>query len=225
MQKRQKMATALAIFFHMVGLIGILFFNRDFFIQTTSLNLLLMFALLLYTRQEYSKGFIFFIVISVATGILVEIIGINTAMLFGNYTYGDVLGIKYMGVPLIIGINWFIVMYCCGTCTHRLLDRVVQQMQEDNNPASKKLRSIAVVADAAVLAVLFDWLMEPVAVKLGYWSWASGKIPFYNYVCWLLVSILLQVLFRKLKIGGGNKFAVHLLLVQAMFFLLLRTFL
>ena len=73
---------------------------------------------------------------------------------------------------------------------------------------------------------VFDWLMEPVAVKLGYWVWqGDGSIPMLNYICWFLISLLLLAVFHFAKFNKQNKFAVNLLLTQLMFFLLLRTFL
>jgi putative membrane protein len=85
---------------------------------------------------------------------------------------------------------------------------------------------MSVIFDGASLAVLFDWLMEPVAIKLGFWTWGGdGSVPFYNYFCWLLISILLLTVFNFFNFRKENKFAVNLLLTQALFFLILRTFL
>ena len=86
------------------------------------------------------------------------------------------------------------------------------------------LKSLSVIIDGATLAVFFDWLMEPVAVKLGYWQWINGEIPFFNYVSWFIISIILLSVFQHSKFSKHNKFAVNLLLIQLMFFLLLRTF-
>jgi putative membrane protein len=66
--------------------------------------------------------------------------------------------------------------------------------------------------------------MEPIAIKLGYWKWGgNGAVPFFNYVCWFLVSLFLLFIFHQLKFDKRNKFALHLLMIQVMFFLLLRT--
>jgi len=86
------------------------------------------------------------------------------------------------------------------------------------------LKTFSVITDGATLAVIFDWLMEPVAIKLGFWKW-QGDIPVYNYVCWFFISLLMLVLFRACKFNKQNKFAVNLLLIQLLFFLILRTFL
>ncbi len=223
---RVQLATAIAVLFHVIGFTGIVFFQADWIIASTPLNLLLMFGLILYTQQDLTKGFVIFLICCFITGIVVEIIGTKTGWLFGNYAYGTVLGPAVYDVPLIIGVNWFIVIYCCGVTMHMLLKKLVQRVASPQQPERPFLKTISVMVDGATLAVLFDWLMEPVAITLGYWTWGGdGSIPLYNYLCWLVISMLLLLVFNKAGFHKGNKFAVHLLLIQAMFFLLLRTFL
>ena len=103
-------------------------------------------------------------------------------------------------------------------------NKLSSKFPEASLETNKKVKVLSVILDGALLAVLFDWLMEPVAVKLGYWIW-EGDIPFYNYFCWFVISSLLLWIFDKSRFEKRNKFAVHLLLIQSMFFLLLRTFL
>ena len=185
-------------------------------------NLLLMFLLILYTQQKLNLAFILFLLLCFTTGLIAEVIGVSTGYLFGNYHYGDTLGFKVRDVPLIIGINWFIVVYCCGITMHTFLNKLSQNAEElQPRPA---LKAASVILDGALLAVLFDWLIEPVAVKLGYWTWV-GEIPWLNYWCWFMISALLLIIFYKAGFPKHNKFAIHLLLIQAMFFLLLRTLL
>lgn len=187
---------------------------------------MLMFLLLLYTHPNKNKFFSIFIVVCFITGIVVELIGTKTGLLFGNYSYGNVLGPSISGVPLIIGVNWFIVIYCCGITMTTLLNKLSRRLISAELSDTPKIKVASLIFDGASLAVLFDWLMEPVAVKLGYWKWGgNGEIPLYNYVCWFVVSIGLLFLFNRVGFDKRNKFAVHLLLIQAMFFLLLRTFL
>ena len=222
---KYQIATSLAILFHIIGLTGILFFDKDFFIRSTPFNLLLMFVLLIWTQKEKNKFFLVFLIACFLVGVGVEMIGVNTAALFGDYHYGNVLGIKIMNVPLIIGVNWFIIIYCCGISVHTLLLKIINRTPETEAVTSPALKALSVIVDGATLAVFFDWLMEPVAVKLNYWQWkGAGSIPFYNYFCWFIVSIFLLAIFHYCKFEKQNKFAVNLLLVQFMFFLLLRTF-
>ena len=221
-----QVATAIAVLFHTIGITGLLFFDKKFFLQSTPVNLLLMFVLLVWTQKEKNIYFFLFLATSFCVGVVVEIIGINTGILFGDYTYGNVLGYKVQNVPLLIGINWFITIYCSGISIHTLLMKAINRISADTGKNPMALKALSVIIDGATLAVFFDWLMEPVAVKLGYWSWnGDGSIPLFNYFCWFLVSILLLTLFHFTKFNKQNKFAVNLLLIQLMFFLILRTFL
>ncbi|MDN3658359.1 carotenoid biosynthesis protein [Ferruginibacter paludis] len=218
-------ATFIAILFHTIGLVGILVFNSTFIIQSTPFNLLLSATLLIWTHKDKNKFFYLFAVIAFIAGFAAEVIGVNTGLLFGNYSYGDVLGFKWQQVPVVIGINWLIVVYCCGITIHTFLNNIISKLATETKAPPIALKGISVIADGATLAVLFDWLIEPVAVKLGYWQWKNGSIPLYNYMCWLAIGALLLAVFHFCRFNKQNKFAIHLLLIQVMFFLLLRTFL
>ncbi len=223
---KYKIATGLAVLFHLFGVIGILFWNKDFFVQSTPVNLLLMFVLLVWTHDDRNKHFVIFSLIAFIIGFLAEVIGVNTGLLFGNYVYGNALGIKWLEVPILIGLNWFVIIYCSGISTFTLLMKAINKVSVQAQQPPMILKAFSVIADGATLAVLFDWMMEPVAVKLGFWQWkGDGSIPLYNYLCWFVVSIALLTLFHFCKFDKRNKFAVNLLLIQMMFFLLLRTFL
>jgi bisanhydrobacterioruberin hydratase len=219
-------ATAIAILFHTIGLIGILFFDKNLFIQLTPINLLLSFLLLIYTQENKNIFFFLFMIVTIITGIVVEIIGVNTGILFGAYQYGNVLGPQIKNVPYIIGINWFIVIFTVGITVHTILNRAVKFVADKTAEPPKVLKVISVIVDGATLAVFFDWVIEPVAIQLGFWNWLNtGEIPFYNYACWYFISLLLLAIFHFCKFEKRNKFAVNLLLIQLIFFLLLRTFL
>lgn len=219
-------ATAIAILFHLIGLVGILVFNSSVIVNATPLNLLLSAGLLIYTQQEKRRNFYIFLIITIVTGFTAEVIGVNTSLLFGNYNYGNVLGSKWLEVPIIIGLNWFIIMYCCGISTNTLLNKLLTKIEVTTAAPLTFLKAISVITDAATLAVLFDILIEPVAIKLGFWHWnGDGSIPIYNYICWIIISLILITVFHLLKFNKQNKFAINLLMIQFMFFLLLRTFL
>ncbi len=222
---KYQIATFLAILFHIIGTTGILLFDKEFFIRSTAFNLFLMFALLVWTQQEKNKYFLLFLATCFVTGIGAEIIGVNTSLLFGDYQYGTVLGPRVMNVPWIIGINWFIIIYCCGISVNTLLVKLSNRATAIGGYTPKTMKLLSIIIDGATLAVLFDWLMEPVAIHLKYWHWnGNGDVPFFNYICWFIISILLLGVFHLCKFEKRNKFAVNLLLIQVLFFLLLRTF-
>jgi len=188
--------------------------------------MLVSLALLIWTQEGKNKSFWLFLFACFATGMLTEYSGGNYQMLFGGYVYGKPLGPQVCNVPLLIGINWFIMMMCCGVTVQYLLNAAWNRLREPGQPERNDVGFWAVVLDGALLATAFDWLMEPVAVKLGFWIWlGDGSIPLKNYWSWFLVSALLLLLFRKLPFPKNNQFAIHLLLIQTLFFLILRSYL
>ncbi len=210
-------ATAIAVFFHVIGLFGLLFYDGDFFVNATSLNLLLVLGLLLWTQTNKNIAFFAYFLTCFIVGMGVEIVGVQTSALFGHYNYGEVLGYKILGVPLMLGVNWFIVTYCSGMAMHKLCNKL-------------QLKGIAgmviFVLATALTAVFYDWLMEPVAIKLGYWQWGGdGSVPLYNYITWFVVSLLLSVVFHYAHFNKQNKFGVNLLILHLLFFGILRNFL
>jgi putative membrane protein len=158
-------------------------------------------------------------------GFLSELIGVHTGLLFGSYRYEKVLGPGIMEVPFLIGINWFVVVFCCGSVMSQLHRWLQHRFLAEGEGFSKQTENIALCIDGALLAVLFDWVIEPVAIKLKFWTWLTGEIPVYNYLCWFIISALLLLLFRKWESGKPNPFALHLLLIQVLFFLTLRNYL
>jgi bisanhydrobacterioruberin hydratase len=225
-KNKQNTALLLAIIFHTVGLIGILLFNRDFFISLTPLNLLVSLALVIWTQEDRNQQFWLFVTACFVTGIFTEWLGVHHQLLFGSYKYLSPLGYQWQDVPLLIGVNWFVIMYSCGTAVQIVLNKIWNRLKDDDMPARNNVGFWAIVLDGALLATFFDWVMEPVAVKLGFWQWlGDGSIPFKNYWSWFLVSAFLLLLFRLLRFQKNNLFAVHLLLIQLLFFLILRTFL
>jgi putative membrane protein len=90
-----------------------------------------------------------------------EVIGVKTGLVFGEYKYGETLGLKLFEVPLIIGFNWILVIL--GTIS-------VAQLITKNVLANSLI--------AATISVIFDLVLEPIAIKLDYWQWSQNVIPF-----------------------------------------------
>ncbi len=222
---RQQIATTIALAFHISGFIAIALFKNQFFVQLTWLNLLVSAALIFYTQEKINGSFLVFVLAASIIGFSAEWLGINKQLLFGNYTYGNLLGPKWQGVPLLIGLQWFVIIYCCCISMQMLHDRLKRNQPDLYNRYPKWWTYLSRLSDPAFIAVLFDWAMEPVAQKLGYWKWKDNEIPISNYTSWFCVSILIIVIFNALSFKKQNMFALHLLLIQFMFFLLLRTFL
>jgi putative membrane protein len=222
---RQQWATAIAIAFHLSGFIAIGLLKSQLFVQLTPLNLLVSAGLLCWTQPKFTTGFWLFAAVAFTLGFFAEVVGVNTGLLFGNYTYGPVLGPKWRGVPYLIGLQWVVVTYCAGVAMamlhHKLLPAAGGAVLAG---PSRFWRMASVVVDGALLAVFFDWILEPVAVQLGYWSWAGNEIPLLNYTSWMGVSMVILLFFYIFRFPRHNLFAIHLFMIQVLFFLLMRTF-
>ena len=201
-------AIFLAVLVHFSGAIGIAFFSPAFFVPFTPVNLFLMLLLLILHEQPIDFRFVQAFFMAVVVGMTTEMIGVNTGLLFGDYSYGEVFGRKLFGVPVLIGINWFCVVYASNVVAIKCSDRIKGKL------------FIALLA--AAIATAFDWIMEPVAMKLGFWNWNDGTIPLFNYISWFVISFAVSIAFGYLKIQANNKFAPYFLVIQALFFLFLR---
>jgi putative membrane protein len=126
-----------------------------------------------------------------------EYLGVNYGYLFGDYTYGSILGFKYYKVPLIIPITWALLS---------IASRSLVNLVTNSYAISAFLTAVVITA--------YDFLLELVAVRFGWWWWNTGNIPIFNYICWFVLSFIFQLLFRKVPSITGRSYwiiFVHLL--------------
>ena len=201
---KPRIGVVLIVLFHTVGLVGFLVPGlRHLFLQLVPYHLLLMTAVIAYAHKPLNRHFLQFLAMVVVAGFVVEWLGVHTGWLFGNYHYGDTLGFKLNGIPIIIGFNWFLLVYGAATLIQR---------------GSFKSLTLRVVS-GALLLVSLDLIIEPVAVQFNYWQWAnSPAAPAKNYICWFLVSAALLFLFEKFKFSNQGDAGPALLVSQLLFF-------
>ena len=190
--------------FHVVGVVGLSSDYQDLFLRLTPLNLLLSLGLFIWANNDFSVQFYKVVAILFALGFLVEVIGVSTGVLFGEYTYGATLGFKLFETPLIIGVNWILLSLASFGISSFFLKK-----------------QLLIILLSSLLMVLMDVLIEPIAISLDFWTWALGDIPLQNYVMWFFVSLIMNALisFNRLKIDYRISFG--LLSSQILFFTLL----
>jgi putative membrane protein len=151
---------------------------------------------------------------AIVGGLLVEIIGVQTGVLFGAYAYGDILGVKLAGVPLILGALWWMSLLGFGYWSDRILERWLKVK-------NKALNLIVRAFVAASLMTALDGLIEPVAIRAGWWAWEAVDVPWSNYATWWIVAFAFHLLPQKMgkNIGAGLLVAIFVL-----FFLFLNWF-
>lgn len=191
--------------FHVVGVIGLsLPEYRDLFLMLTPAHLLTTMILMLFFHKGWNDAFPIFAAAAFWIGFGSEIIGIHTGYLYGDYVYGPTLGPKLWDVPLVIGVNWFVLAYLTGSVFHKI----------PNDWYAAFLGATAMTA--------LDYILEPVAVALEFWAWKWETIPVSNYLGWFGVSFLVHLIYRKANFEKSNPIAVFLLITWILFFTILN---
>lgn len=194
------------LIFYTVGIVGLIFpQSRELFKALVPVNLLLNIALLLIYHGQFKKGFLWKAGLIFIAGILVEVVGVQTGIIFGEYYYGPTLGPKILGTPLMIGVNWLMLVYCTLAIISKFTDV----------PYFRILL-------ASTMMVVYDIVLEPSAIALDMWSW-DGPLPMQNYIAWFFISFFL-ILFaeRSRLVNQDNKVAPALYFIQFCFFILLN---
>ncbi len=187
----------------LINIIGVIGFRSEFFLPLfktlTPYNLL--FTLVICFFYLPRKIFLSIFLILYSVGFIVELVGVNTGILFGIYHYGPTLGIQWFKVPIIIGVNWFVLAIGSRGCANRITNVTFFQ-----------------VLYSALFMVGLDLLIEPVAMKYDFWSWSQNKVPIQNYFMWFIVSVFMQILLNKKSMLIPFSLAIVILVSQLIFF-------
>jgi putative membrane protein len=193
----------LFVVFYAVGVagIGIPLTQRIFIILIPFALLLSFVAILLFHKSLKSANtrFVFFTIILVSY--LVEVAGVNSQLIFGKYMYGHGLGFKVFDTPLMIGINWAMLIYCSASILERFRLPVVLQ-----------------VFLASVLVVTYDIVLEQVAPFLDMWYWNGNAAPLQNYLVWFLLALIFHSLVKWKDVRTANPLASAIFICQFLFF-------
>jgi putative membrane protein len=160
---------------------------------------------LFYFHQEWNKKNIYYLLSIAVIGYLLEVAGVNTGMIFGAYQYGNALGVKLFQTPLLIGLNWLMLIYCAFVVSDKIY-------------ANKYVKAII----GALLLLAYDIILEPTAIKMDMWKWGTPHIPLQNYIIWFLFSLSVLLILHHRRVVIKNPIAVYILTLQMGFFLFLR---
>jgi putative membrane protein len=192
------------VIIYLVGILGMVHY-RNFFSSLTPFNLIAAAALLFYFHTPKNKTLFQFIAFVGCAGFAIELYGVQTGKLFGNYHYGESLGFKINGTPPIIGLNWVVLTYCTAMMVQSLRMGIY-------------LKSLF----AAILMVIFDYFIELYAAHADFWYWQNDQIPLQNFVAWFIFGFFFNLLFFNFKFETKNPFAFFLYSIQLLFFIILN---
>ena len=178
--------------------------SRDLFILITPYTLVMVAAAIFLHHKEWNTKTVFVLVSIFILSIIVEIIGVATGEVFGEYAYGKGLGVKIADVPVIIGLNWVFLVYASNSIISKYT-----------------AKNIAIIIGAALLMVLYDILLEKVAPLMDMWLFSKNDPPTSNYVVWFLLALFFNWAIQYFKINTQNRPARWLFFIQFVFFVLI----
>lgn len=203
MQKAVKFFPFVLLFFHLIGAGLFLYFSQA--PQFSYITILLSALLVLLAEEKTYSALLVFGVIFIS-GFLIELVGVQTGLLFGSYIYQDAMGPLIFGTPIIIGATWYAVV--AGSAA-----------------IAKKIKTNLLVQSlfAGMLAVIMDFFIEQVAMNYGLWFWENGTIPIYNYICWFIFGSIFSFIYMNTTVNHNNT-ARYLYWIWLGFFTVLTIF-
>jgi len=205
MQKLLAYKVHLSIFlvwlFTISGILGILSEASEWFISLTPLNLILTFLLLLWNIDEVNKKVFYALSIPFILGFITEALGVNFGLIFGNYAYGENLGIKIFGVPVIICLNWALLTVITADIAKTVF---------------KNIWITSLIG--ALLMTGLDVIIEVSAPRFDYWEFNSGIVPLQNYFGWLITAYVAHRGYQIFKIQSNKVLSWHIFISITIFF-------
>jgi putative membrane protein len=190
---------------HFFGIIGV-YFLPDWFLPATPLVILVSAIVVILRYEKYRQSRIVAFIVIAFLAYLIEVYGVQTGNLFGTYTYGNNLGWKLFGVPIIIGVNWAALLM------------VSQQLTTHYIGINNRFFSAVSVG---VLMTMFDLLLEVLAPQFEFWSFTHlNYAPLQNFIGWFGVSFCFG-LYTYSHFRNQNRTAVLYGIAQLLFFMVL----
>jgi putative membrane protein len=111
-------------------------------------------------------------------GFAFEAAGVRFGVPFGRYVYTEALQPQLLGVPVVMGPAWMVLVAFASDAAGRL-----------------RLRGWRAILFAALLTTATDLVIDPLAAnRLGYWRWAEAGsyygVPLVNFAGWFLTALV-----------------------------------
>ena len=206
--KKETIAILVLAILYAVGLFGTTIFKLDL-LKLSPINLIVSAAVLFYFHQPKNTLFWIWVIGVFQAGYILELLGVTTGRIFGQYLYGNNLGIKVAEVPVIIGLNWVMLCYVSMHVAQLFFDKIIKR---------KETHLIVKVSVSALLMLCVDILIEHIAPQLDFWNWKNNVIPIQNYTAWYIFAFAFMYIYQQLQLPLTNKIAPWLYVFQVMFF-------
>jgi putative membrane protein len=162
------------------------------------------------TKQQINRLLLWLLVVFILS-LLIENVGVHTGLIFGQYSYGDVLWPFVINVPAVIGFAWI----------NTLIPSMILGAVLTKNKILHNHSIVALLTGS--LMVIFDMVLEPAAMKLNFWNWVGDTVPLQNYMAWFVLGGVFAYLGSRLKVfsEGYPKHIYHAYFSQLIYFFLI----
>lgn len=201
----QNLLIAISCIFNIVGLFLITSKSFSFILGYSAFAILLIAVVVFLGEKSFSFKLVRTFFLIAGFGFLVEVIGVKYGLPFGEYFYGDNLGFKLWQVPLVIGLNWVLLIY-----------------MSVNSAKLFFKNKLAQALFAALLMLVIDFSIEPIAASLDFWYWLNLDAGFLNYLSWFLISVFLSLFYLSRHEVKLNRIAIAHYFIYLGFFIVLN---
>jgi len=151
-----------------------------------------IFALIHGTMLYRVRGILTFVAICLVVGNVFENVGVRTGFPFGDYFFTDVMGPKFLVVPILLGLAYVGMAYLSWTLARLILGDTLGPL------AGPRVVTLPVVA--SFIMVAWDLSMDPVwSTVVHAWIWPHGGayfgVPITNFLGWFLTVYVFYQLF------------------------------
>lgn len=197
---QQQLALALSVLLLLIIVLGKIF-NWSYSVKLLPivLAILAVLALLVWAVPSRQK-----VLLSIAILVLSFLVGIVLVHSI-SFVYGEIIGLKLLGVPVIIGILWFLITLSAWHI-----------IGFGNLSEAKKFML------AGLLVLMLNLLLNQFAAAYNLWDWDNNRTLFINNAVNLGMSELIFYLYyRFTKLFSPSSFIASLLPLMALFFWLM----
>lgn len=184
-----------------------------------SLVLLSLFVVLMFVfsfthgaQTLGNKSISVFFGITVLVTFVMEWLGTNFGFPFGHYYYTHKLGPLILGVPIVVPVQWFNMLYVCYAManiifTHNRRAPILKRTEKIESTkflyVLPQMVSISIVV--GLFMVAWDFINDAFMVGVGAWLWTNPSeffglayygVPLSNYIGWLFTSSVIVLFFE-----------------------------
>jgi len=144
------------------------------------------------------KNAFIFLLLSFLVSFGSEFIGTNLANNFeGCYKYSEFLGAQIFNVPLLVILMWTAIIYIAYQVSEHITNF---RFFKSTSFLNRFWLSVWCALLTSLIVVAWDAALDPLAVSMGWWSWArAGEyfgVPLGNFLGWIVVSFVTVLIYK-----------------------------